>query len=96
MPRTGASSTIEMSPRARRRYDRKRRREQQTLDAKCKQLAGPVTVTYLPGRDPGLGSDPGPKGAAEECSAERQRAPETHPVAPAEGRAWETPATRTV
>ena len=36
------------------------------------------------------------KGSAEECSTERSRAPDRQPVAPVEGRAWETPATRTV
>lgn len=38
----------------------------------------------------------GDQGPAVECSTERSRAPDRQPVAPVEGRAWETPATRTV
>jgi hypothetical protein len=45
---TGASSGIEYSPAARKRARKRREAAQARLDAKCKRLAGPVTITYLP------------------------------------------------
>ena len=43
-----ASSTVEYSPDARKRARKRRERQQASLDAKCRRLAGPVTIIYLP------------------------------------------------
>lgn len=51
------SSTVEMSPEAKKQQQKRRQRQQASLDRRCAELAGPVTVTYLP-RDVG-GEQPG-------------------------------------
>jgi hypothetical protein len=46
-----------MSPEAKKQQQKRRQRQQASLDRRCAELAGPVTVTYLP-RDVG-GEQPG-------------------------------------
>jgi hypothetical protein len=46
--RGNPTSTVEKSPERKRRDKRRRARADSALEARCRALAGPVTVTYLP------------------------------------------------